>query len=132
MLLTSEPSLQPLVAVFHLLFKVLHYFYNVTVKVDFFFFFWNRMIESSPGIWWCHVAFHVVGGILVVVPAHLFLQMQPGESWRLGPICAVTDSSWILFSAGVDTVPGPSTSKAIGLAWGRQGCEQQRSPCNRN
>ena len=73
-----------------IIFRMLH------LKSIFFYFFWNRVFKSSwcviSGIWCCHVAFQVVGGILALTPAHLSLQIQPGESWCLCPVYAVTDS----------------------------------------
>ena len=41
------------------------------------------------GFWCYHVVFQIVGGILALAPAHLFLHMLLGESWWLGPIFAV-------------------------------------------
>ena len=55
-----------------------------------------------------HVAFQIVGGILALAPAHLFLQMQLGESWRLGLIFAVTDSGCISSVLEKELFPGPS------------------------
>ena len=80
-------------AVFHHLFKFLYHFLIVPFKVDFFYFFWRMVFKSScwmiTGIWCCHVAFQIIGGILALVPAQLLLQMQPGESLHWSKLCCV-------------------------------------------
>ena len=80
-------------AIFHLLFKFLYHFQIVLFKVDFFYFFWGRVFKSSccmiPGIWCCHVALQIVGGILALVTAQLLLQKQPGESLHWSKLCCV-------------------------------------------
>ena len=69
--------------VIHNLFKRLYCFHNDTV----FQFFRNRVFNSFcrkiAGIWHFHVVFQIIGGILALAPAHLFLQMlSNGSSLR--------------------------------------------------